>query len=295
MKKYNISKDYGIYRMLVPPFNKKIIELSRLFLSNKFEDEEVIVKKEILKVDEECFIDLTLFIPKNVKTDKVMLYIHGGAFIYSGYSKHYKLCSRYANEGECKVVYVDYRLLPEYKFPVQVNDCYKAYEWIIENAEKLEIDVNKIIVGGDSAGGCLCVDVVNKAISNNNIIPNSLMLIYPLLDKRMVTKSMLEYTDTPMWNAKLNKRMWDLYLGGSEYVSPMEIEDLSKMPKTYIETAYYDCLRDEGIEFANRLRLSKVEVILNETVDTMHGFDIKDCDITNEAVKCRVNFIKSIK
>lgn len=296
MMKYNISREYGIYRRIIPPFNKKIIELSRIFLSNDIsKDNDIEIKKETLKTIDNNYIDLYIFIPKNINTDKVMLYIHGGAFIYKGYSKHYSLCSRYAKEGECKVIYVDYRLLPEYKYPIPIMDCYRAYEWIIENASELGIDVNKIIVGGDSAGGCLTVDVVNKAINSNNIIPNSQMLIYPLLDKRMITKSMSEYTDTPMWNARLNKKMWELYLDGADYVSPMEISDLSKMPNTYIETAEYDCLKDEGIEFANKLKDNGIKIILNETKGTMHGFDIKDCDITNEAVKCRVNFIKTVK
>lgn len=295
MKKYNISKEYGIYRRIVPPFNKKVIEFSRIFLSNdlsKYKDIEI--RKELLKTTYNDYINLYIFTPLNIKTDKVMLYIHGGAFVYKGYSKHYELCSKYAKEGFCKVVYVDYRLAPLYKYPTPISDCYKAYEWIIENANKLEIDVNKIIVGGDSAGGCLTIDVVNSAINSNNILPNSQMLIYPVLDKRMITNSMKEYVDTPMWNAKLNKKMWECYLGGQDYTSPMEITDLSKMPNTYIETAYYDCLRDEGIEFANRLRNSGIKVTLNETKNTMHGFDIKNCDITNEAVKSRVNFIKSV-
>lgn len=224
----------------------------------------------------------------------MILYIHGGGFVFKGYSSHYHLCSIFADKCHCKVIYIDYRLAPKYKYPIPLNDCFSAYKWIIENADYLKIDINKIIVAGDSAGGCLAVDVSLKTIQENIIKPYYQMLIYPVLDKRMMTLSMNKYTDTPMWNAKLNKKMWTYYLGNREYISPNERHDLSEIPSTYIEVAEFDCLHDEGIEFANKLLNSGVDVSLYETEKTMHGYDIQKCDITNTAIRKRIEILNSM-
>ena len=76
----------------------------------------------------------------------------------------------------------------------------------------LNINPGRIIIGGDSAGGNLATAVTLMARDRQLALPAALLLIYPALDRRMTTKSMQKYTDTPVWNAKLNKMMWDTYL-----------------------------------------------------------------------------------
>ena len=105
---------------------------------------------------------------------------------------------------------------------------------------------------------------------------------------------MKKYTDTPMWNSKLNKKMWRYYLRNNNYISPNERNNLYNISPTYIETAQYDCLHDEAKEFAKKLKESKVNVILNETKGTMHGYDIKNSKITKEAVLKRIETLKNI-
>ncbi len=90
--------------------------------------------------------------------------------------------------------------------------------------------------------------------------------------------------------------MWDLYLKNvKNYTSPGEMEDVSFIPKTYIETAEYDCLHDEAIEFARKLRKQNVKVIVNQTKKTMHGFDVKNGKITQEVVNKRMEILNKIK
>lgn len=88
--------------------------------------------------------------------------------------------------------------------------------------------------------------------------------------------------------------MWPIYLGEQDYTSPLEIKDLSAFPKTYIETAEFDCLHDEAIIFANKLKEANIEVILNETKQTFHGFEIKKCSITEQAITRRIEIINSL-
>ena len=103
-----------------------------------------------------------------------------------------------------------------------------------------------------------------------------LMLIYPIVDCSMRTESMAKFSDTPVWNSKLNKKMWEYYLHGVAEKSLLDLapNELQKMPATYIETAEFDCLRDEGNEFATLLQGAGVVASLTQTIGTMHGFDM---------------------
>ena len=191
----------------------------------------------------------------------------------------------------CTVVYVDYRLAYKYKYPIPIEDAFASYKYILKKKKKYK----KVIIGGDSAGGCLAIDVIRKAKELNLSIPDYLFLFYPVLDKTMHTESMKKYTDTPVWNSVLNKKMWDLYLkDDNTYISPGEMGDVSFMPKTYIETAEYDCLHDEALEFAEKLKKENIDVVVNETKNTMHGFDIKNGKITRRIINERMELIKKI-
>ena len=138
MNKYKDIKDeFEMHSKMSVPFNEKAFSVGNYVLrynAHELESDDYInVSTHKILVDG-CNIPLYVFSPKNIECSKVLLYIHGGGFAYKGYFKHYRLCRRYALEAKCKVVYVDYRLLPKYKFPCAVNDCLEAYKWIIDNS-----------------------------------------------------------------------------------------------------------------------------------------------------------------
>ncbi len=292
--KYPINDEFGIYKIYKIPFDERIFEnadklmsvLPRMLKGT----EKVTINTETIKSYDGEEINIYIFEPKEIDTQKIFLYIHGGGFVYRGAKNHFDFCKKLAEEGLCAVVYVDYRLAYKYKYPIPVEDAFSAYEYVLKNGK-----YSKIIIGGDSAGGCLAIDVIRKAKELKLGIPDYLMLFYPVLDKRMNTESMKKYTDTPIWNAVLNKKMWELYLEGNDtYISPGEMIDVSFMPKTYIETAEYDCLHDEAIEFVGKLKEANIDVVLNETKETMHGFDMKNGKITQKIINERMEIIKEI-
>ena len=293
--KYPISNEFGIYKIYKIPFNERVFrnadKLMSVLPKTLKETKKVVFKtKEIESYDNEK-INIYIFEPKKIDTEKIFLYIHGGGFVFRGAKNHYNFCRKLAEEGLCTVVYVDYRLAYKYKYPTPVEDAFSAYKYILKKGKKYK----KIIIGGDSAGACLAIDVIRKVKNLNLHIPDYLMLLYPVLDKRMNTESMKKYTDTPVWNSELNRKMWDIYLkDNTTYISPGEMIDVSFIPKTYIETAEYDCLHDEAIEFAEKLKKQNVDVIINETKQTMHGYDIKNGKITKKIVNDRMELIKKI-
>jgi len=295
MKKYPISKEYGIYRFFSPPLNKLAFLgsnfLWKLKRKEKKEKELEIIKIK-LKTKEDSKISCYYFKPKE-KTNKIMLYLHGGGFVFKGDSS-FPICKRYAKEASYNVLYVDYRLAPKNKYPDAIEDSYLGLNWIIKNKKELELDLESLVIAGDSAGGLIATEVTRKMIEEEKRKPKLLLLIYPTLDKRMETKSMKQYKDTPMWNQKKSKKMWKLFLGNRDYISPNERIDYENFPETYIELAEFDALHDEGKEFAQILKKCGRKVTVLETKKTMHGYDIKKCKTTEEIIEKRIAKLKRI-
>ena len=139
-------------------------------------------------------------------------------------------------------------------------------------------DKKKIFIGGDSAGGNLAAAVTLMARDRNYPLPTGVLLIYPVTDRRMKTASMKNFTDTPVWDAKLNRTMWQCYLGENEpqpaeYASSAEAKSLKEFPPAYIEVAEFDCLHDEGVAFCERLKKSGVATEFHEIKGGCHGYE----------------------
>lgn len=228
-----------------------------------------------------------------------LIYYHGGGMMFKASAHHFSMMKAYALSAQCKVIFVDYSTVPDVKFPVPAEECYKTYIWTVKNAINLNIDPHRIAVGGDSAGGNLAAAVTLMARDRNAPAPCFQMLIYPVLDRRMKTESMRIFYDTPVWNSGLSRIMWSLYLPSGrvkniEYASPMEADDLSDLPPAYIETAQFDCLHDEAVMYAERLREDGVSVTLHNTRRTPHGYDcVQNSCVTRKCLKLRTLQLKN--
>ncbi|MBQ2720801.1 MAG: alpha/beta hydrolase, partial [Clostridia bacterium] len=230
-----------------------------------------------------------------------LIYIHGGGFVLPAAGYHYKNAMRYAKEVGCKVVFVNYRLAPGHPHPVFFEDCYAAMCHTFDNATALGIDKTRIGIGGDSAGSTLAVGVCMMAKDRRHPIKFTFqMLPYPYLDARNESESCNKFTDTPMWNSSLSDRIAPMTKADRSrpdfvYYSPVEAESFDGLPTAYIETAEFDCLHDDGILYAEKLRNAGIDVTLNETKGTMHGFDImQNAKTTKAAIKKRIEFMKKL-
>lgn len=227
-----------------------------------------------------------------------LVYFHGGGFALGLNPMHLKLTCEYAQKVPCKVLLADYRLAPKHPFPAAAEDCYAVLQWAAENARSLGIDPRRIALGGDSAGGALAVAVSLMARDFAGKSGCFLLLIYPVADARQESASMKEYSDTPFWNAKATKRMWELYLGdGSparrEYASPLEAGSLAELPDAYVETAEFDCLRDEGKALAGALEAAGSRVEYHLIKGATHGFELAfSSELTRSSMELRVAALK---
>ncbi|MGC6767470.1 alpha/beta hydrolase [Enterococcus sp. LJL128] len=276
------------------------VDLRKAWAAND-SDEEVKVTKTQIKSSDGYLCDIQIIEPVGLKTPApCLLFYHAGGFLITGMAHHIDLIREYALKVQCKVIYIDYRLIPEHPFPAASNDCYALLEWAYENSEKLEIDPKRIAIGGDSAGGCMTAVVAQMARDKNGPALAGQMMIFPTTDAAMSTKSAQEFVDTPIWNSNLSKMMWPLYskngdFGTPQYLSPMQAESFENLPKAYMETAEFDCLRDEGIAYAQALKNAGVPTILNETKRTVHCYDAEpNSSITKENIAKRIDFLKSI-
>lgn len=304
MSKYPIKKEFAPFSYFKPPIrNAKMAGwMGSLMKAPRWiwHDQEVSVTKKSVRSYDGAEIEVLLFEPYGIEPPSpCLVYYHGGGFFFGGAWYHYKSAKQYALDLPCKVAFVEYRLAPKNPHPTPAEDCYGALKWIFENAQMLNIDKTKIAVGGDSAGGALCAAVCQMARDRGTDMPLFQLLIYPVTDRRMKTDSCKKYTDTPMWNSELSAKMWAGYVQSENpsdiaYASPMEALSFNNLPKAYVETAEFDCLHDEGMAYAGALQSAGVEVVINETHGTMHGFDIvMDAPTTKEAFSKRIQYMKT--
>lgn len=305
MGKYKIHSDFKKYEKMKTPISPALLPLMNGIIETSFNKKkpEKGVREIIKKIPgyQNEPIEIRIYEPEGIKEAlPCLIYLHGGAFVLKSAAFHKQLICEYALKTPCKVVFVDYRLAPKHAFPVGVEDCFAAFEWVCQNAATIGIDSSKIAVGGDSAGGALAAAVCLMARDRKASKICFQMLIYPVTDARQITESVKEFTDTPLWNGKQNQKMWQLYLGegvhsNKEYASPMEATSLENLPDAYIEVAEFDCLRDEGINFAKALTENGISVEFNQTKGTIHGFEIaENSDIVRQSVIKRVEALKSV-
>ena len=303
MSKYKISKEFFPFSHFTPPISEKFLAMAVPNMKTPkfiFKDRDLDVSRcEIESYDGER-IECFLMSPKSAG-DKApcLVYIHGGGFVLSAAGYHYKNAVRYAKEVGCRVVFVNYRLAPQNPHPVFFEDCYAAMCWTFDNADKLGIDRERIGIGGDSAGSTLAAGVCMMARDRKHPVRFAFqMLPYPYLDARNNSTSCRKYTDTPMWNSELSSRITPMTKADRSrpdyiYYSPVEAGNFAHLPPAYIETAEFDCLHDDGILYAEKLREAGIEVTLNETKGTMHGFDIVQSSRTSRAaLAARIVFMK---
>lgn len=241
-------------------------------------------KQEVAKVenitipaDDTDEIGLRIYTPEGDGPFPVFVYYHGGGWALGDLEVIDPIMRWVTNEVGAIVVSVDYRLAPEYKFPIPAEDCYTATKWVAENIEKYNGDPERIAVGGDSAGGNLAavVPLMAKDRGGPNIALQ--ILLYPVTDFNTNTTSYIEngkgnYLETPAMH-------WfnDQYLNDEEdkknpYAAPFQAKDHTGLPPALVFTAEYDVLRDDGIAYAERLKEAGVPVEHIQYDGQIHGF-----------------------
>ncbi|ARW11560.1 alpha/beta hydrolase [Acetobacter ascendens] len=222
--------------------------------------------------------------PKTKRTRSAILYIHGGGMIAGTPDMQAGMLNRLALKTNTLIVSVDYRLAPETPFPGGLEDVYAALVWLHECAKELGVDPDRIMIMGDSGGGCLAAATALLARDRGKVKLHAQVLIYPMLDLRTGGPDALSDDPTTgefVWTRAQNQHAWSAVRGGLTvddprfaYLSPAFMHDLSGLPETFMITGALDLFRDEDITFAQRLWKAAVPTELVVYANAVHAFDL---------------------
>jgi acetyl esterase len=205
-----------------------------------------------------------------------LVFFHGGGWVIGNLETHDVVCRKLAQESELIVISVDYRLAPEHKFPAAVDDAILATKWIAANAKQHGIDASRLIVGGDSAGGNLAAVVALAARDGGGPKIAAQLLIYPATEFARKHPSHREPETSILLTHSVIGWFMNHYLGDADIsdwrASPARAKSLKDLPPAYVLTAGADPLRDEGDEYAARLKEAGVPVTYKHFPGQFHGF-----------------------
>jgi len=264
------------YETLTPPEAREMYLAAR-FVSNP-EPPELESARELAITAPHGTIPARIYTPKRLrKTDGLaacLVFFHGGGWVIGNLDSHDVVCRKLAHEGELIVISVDYRLAPEQRFPAAVEDAITATQWIADNARQLGIDATRLTVGGDSAGGNLAA-VTALTVRETGPKLAGQLLIYPATDLAMSTPSHSEPETSILLTHSVTRWFIGNYLGDADVsdwrASPARAK-LAGLPPAYVLVAGADPLRDEGNEYAERLKQAGVSVTYRYFPGQFHGF-----------------------
>ncbi|GKX38881.1 alpha/beta hydrolase [Pectobacterium versatile] len=222
-------------------------------------------------------LTLRLYTPPNAQPHAAaVIYYHGGCFVSGGFATHDCQLQNIAFHSGCKVIAVQYRLAPEHRYPAAHDDAYHAAEMIHDRAEMLDIDPNRIILMGDSAGGHLALVTAIRLRDRGAFQPCGQILIYPMLDATASSDSCRTNGTDYVITRETLMSGYEAYFASLPAshceASPAMHNPLAGLPSTLILTGEYDPLRDEGEALFRALTEQGVHTQCRRYLGVIHGF-----------------------
>lgn len=265
-----------------PPIYKLPINEAREVLNTvqKGPVEEIPVSSEDISIPAgpRGTIDLRVIRPNDGVLPVIMVF-HGGGWILGNEHTHEHLIRKMAYITQAAVVFVKYTPSPEAHYPVPLEEAYAATEYIAQHGNELNLDTSRLAVAGDSVGGNMAtvVTLLAKERKGPSIIYQ--ILLYPVTDASLNTRSYEEFADGPWLTKAAMEWFWNAYepnkAARNQYtMSPLKasLDQLQGLPPALIITAENDVLRDEGEAYAHKLMQAGVQVKAVRCIGTIHDF-----------------------
>lgn len=260
-------------------------EQAREFLTNLQRKTHTEIDAEIIdtfiNTENTGEVDVRFIRPKNSDNEilPLILYLHGGGWIMGDKESHDMLARKLAVCSNSVVAFVNYSRSPEAVYPVAIEEIYGVLEYLYKHSNDYNIDSDKIIIAGDSAGGNMAAVICLKAKMEHGPKIIYQILLYPVTDAKMETASYNDFKNGPWLSKKAMEWFWDAYvpekdLRKSISISPLNatLEDLKDLPPALVITAENDVLRDEGEAYARKLDKAGVNVTSVRINNTHHDF-----------------------
>ncbi|HTH77692.1 MAG TPA: alpha/beta hydrolase [Ramlibacter sp.] len=219
-------------------------------------------------------IPARLYAPSRDK-HPVLVYFHGGGFTIGSIASHDILCRELARLTPCAVISVDYRLAPEFKFPRAFEDAWDAVRWIASHGDDLGIDTKRLALGGDSAGGTIAA--TSAIMARDEHVPIALQLLfYPGTAEDQEAASHKKYAKGLVLEKAHIDWFFDQFIPleqrGDWRFAPLNASDVEGVAPAWFGLAELDPLVDDGIAYADKLRLAGVPVDLEIYRGVTHEF-----------------------
>ena len=216
-----------------------------------------------------------LFVPPHARSDALVVYFHGGSFVFGDLDTHEALCRRLSVDTSMRFLAVDYRLAPEHPFPAAVLDATDSLIYVAHHIEEFAARDAKLVAMGDSAGASLVA--VATSATRGDLSLAAQVLIYPTLGPEVVTDSSHRYATGYILEIEHLRYDYRQYLGDwtdhtDPRVTPLFVTDLTGAPPAIVVVAECDPLRDEAIAYAGLLEHFGVRVEVLEATGMLHGF-----------------------
>ena len=227
-------------------------------------------------------IPVRLYAPTGAKLP-TLVYFHGGGFTIGSIATHDVLCRRLSHLAQCAVLSVDYRLAPEHKFPVAVDDCWDVVQWLAAQGGGHGLDAERMAVGGDSAGGTLAA-VCAVLARDAGLLLALQLLFYPGTAGHQDSPSHQRFAKGFALEAPQITYFFEHYIRSAAdrndwRFAPLDglrpdgnVADLSGVAPVWLGLAECDPLVDEGVAYADRLRMAGVAVDLEIYKGVVHEF-----------------------
>ena len=223
-------------------------------------------------------VPVRLYLPPGPGPHPALVFFHGSGFVLLDLDTHDDLCRRLCAGAGCAVVSVDYRLAPEHQFPAAPDDCLAATRWVAAHAARLQVDADRMVLAGDSAGACLAIVTALRLRDEGGPALRGQLLFYPVTDHCDAGHaSYATYATGYGLSREGMQWFWCQYLSdpaasSHPHAVPMKSASLAGLPPAFVATAEYDVLRDEGEAYADRLRDEGLPVVLQRCYGLNHGF-----------------------
>jgi acetyl esterase/lipase len=206
-------------------------------------------------------------------------HLHGGGMVMGSRFAGAAPLIKWALEYDAVCATVEYRLAPEHKAPIPVEDCFAGLCWLAEHARELLIDPARIVVFGGSAGGGLAAGTALLARDRGGPAIAGQLLQCPMLDDRNESISARQFDGVGVWDRQCNVMAWQAVLGDAystanvdPYSSPARHPDLSGLPPTFLDVGACEVYRDEVLEYARRIWAAGGDCELHVWSGGFHGF-----------------------
>jgi acetyl esterase len=209
----------------------------------------------------------------------VILYIHGAGWVFGNAHTHDRLVRELAAGAGAAVVFPDYSLSPEARYPVAINQNYATAQWIQSEGASYGLDASRVAVAGDSVGGNMAAALTLQAKDRGDVALKAQVLLYPVTDASFDTDSYLQFAEGYFLRRDGMQWFWDQYTTNPVEraeitASPLRAtkEQLAGLPQALVITAEADVLRDEGEAYADKLREAGVPVTAVRYAGVIHDF-----------------------